>query len=322
MDSKNKNSSTEIPFILIATIFILLLSLIYKYLKIWIRFWRTHSACELGIPILGTHWREIFHIETWHNTVKRLYYKYPDDRFVILHEIGGRPAFLIRDPVLLKKIAITDFSSFIDRISGFHPSTDPVQGHKLTNTVTDDWRRIRNLITPLLSGQKLKQIMIPSLDEHHRDLVQFLDEKMHGNELIVDMMELSTRSVVDGFCAIAFGVKGDSLRSTGHEYGFYESAMSFLKHRSGMKKATYWAIIHHPRIMKVLFGKTLMPQRDNDLFIASCNEIADNRITNQIKRPDYMDLLQSLRDKNNTDNNNSSKTNGMTLFNSILIDLN
>lgn len=314
MGSQNKSVSTE-QFVLVSTVFVLLLSLIYKYFKIWTRFWQTHSACELGIPIFGTHWREIFHIETWHNTVKRLYYKYPDDRFVLLHEIGGRAAFLIRDPELVKKIAISDFSSFVNRISGFHPATDPVQGHKLTNTVTDDWKRIRNLITPLMSGQKLKQIMIPSLDEHHRDLVKFLDEKMHDNELIVDMMDLSTRSVVDGFCAIAFGVKGDSLRSTGADYGFYESAMSFLKYRSEMSKATYWAIIHYPRIMKFFFGKTLMPQRDNVFFIASCNEIADNRIANQVKRSDYMQLLQTLRDKTSTGTN--SKANGTTSFSLI-----
>lgn len=191
MGSQNRSISTE-QFVLVSTVFVLILSLIYKYFEIWIRFWQTHSACELGIPIFGTHWREIFHIETWHNTVKRLYYKYPDDRFVILHEIGGRAAFLIRDPELVKKIAISHFSTFVNRISGFHPATDPVQGHKLTNTVTDDWKRIRNLITPLMSGQKLKQIIIPSLDEHHRDLVQFLNNKMHDNELIVDIMDLLT----------------------------------------------------------------------------------------------------------------------------------
>lgn len=202
----------------------------------------------------------------------------------------------------------------MNRISDFHAATDPVQGHKLTNTVEDDWRRIRNLITPLLSGQKLKQIMIPSLDEHHRVLTEFLEEKMHSDELIVDMMDLSTRSVVDGFCLIAFGVKGDSLRNTGNEYGFFESAMSFLKYRKEMNKATYWAVIHHPRITKFLFGKTLMPKRDNDFFIASCNNIADSRIASQIKRPDYMQLLQSLREGSNTAD---SKTNGMTSLNFI-----
>lgn len=80
----------------------------------------------------------------------------------------------------------------------------------------------------MLSGQKLKQIVIPSLDEHHRDLI--------NNELTIDMMDLSTRSVVDGFFSIAFGMKGDSLQSTGNEYGFFESAMSFLKYRGAMSK--------------------------------------------------------------------------------------
>lgn len=179
-------------------------------MKNWVRFWHTRSACELGIPILGTRWRGIFHIESWQSAVNRLYYKYPDDRFVILHEIGGRAAFLIRDPELVKKLAISDFRSFVNRISDFHPVTDPIQGHKLTNTVTDDWRRIRTLVTPLLTGQKLKQIIIPSLVQHNRDVIRFLNDQMRDNEITVDMMDLSTRSVVDGFCAIAFGIKVDS----------------------------------------------------------------------------------------------------------------
>lgn len=300
MDEANI-SGTSFTFLVTSTVALLLTSLIYKFCEIYVTFWEKNVKREFGIPVLGTHWREIFKIESWHSTLKRFYYKYPDVRFVVLQEVGGRAAYLIRDPELVKQIAVTDFSSFVDRISGFHPITDPVQGHKLTNTVTDDWRRIRSLVTPYLSGQKLKQVFIPSLDETNRDVVKYLNEEMQKqgkDELVVDMMNLGTRSVVDGFCLIAFGVKANSLRSKGQEYGFYESAESFLKYRSEMNRATYWAIIHFPRVMKFLFGKTLMPKKDNDFFVSSCNDIADTRIDNKIDRADFMQLLQSLRDKN------------------------
>lgn len=313
MDAIDKNNQTE-KFLTTSIIVILISSLFYKYLKIWWTFWQKNVKCELGIPVLGTHWREILKIDSWHNTMKRFYYKYPDVRFVVLQEIGGRTAYLIRDPELVKQIAVTDFSSFVDRISGFHPATDPLQGYKLSNTATDNWRRIRSLVTPFLSGQKLKQIVIPSLDETNRDVVKFLNEEMQKkgcNELIVDIFDLGTRSLVDGFCLIAFGVKTNSLRSKGNEYGFIESAQSYLKYRSEMSKALYWAIIHYPRVMKLLFGKTLIPKKDNDFFIDSCNDIADTRIGNKVNRADFMQLLQSLRDKTKLDD---SKTKGMTSF--------
>lgn len=217
MDLANKSNQTE-KVLIITAVLLLISSFIYKIFKIWFIFWHKNVKCELGFPVLGTQWREILKIESWHSTLKRSYYKYSDVRFVVLQEIGGRTAFLIRDPELVKQIAVTDFSSFVDRIARYHPITDPVQGHALTNTVTDDWRRIRSLVTPNLSGQKLKQVFIPSLDETNRDVVKYLNEemqKMGKDELVVDMMDLGTRSVIDGFCLIAFGVKANSLRRKG-----------------------------------------------------------------------------------------------------------
>lgn len=214
MDTANQSKPLE-KFLLVSLV-VVVISLLYRYSKIWVIFWQTNVKCEFGVPVLGTHWREIFNIEPWHSTLKRFYYKYPNVRFVVLQEIGGRAAYLIRDPNLVKQNTITDFSSYVDRISGIHPVTDPIQGHKLTNTVTDDWRRIRSLLTPYLSGQKLKQIVLPALIETNCNVVKFLIEEMEktGNdEMVVDMFDLGTRSVVDGFCLIAFGVKTDSLRN-------------------------------------------------------------------------------------------------------------
>lgn len=283
--------------------------LFYKFFKSWCILSRTNIKCDYGIPPFGSHWREIFNIDSWHNTLKHFYYKYPNERFIVLHEIGGRPEYLIRDPELVRKIAIKDFSSFVNRIGEIHPKTDYILGNELTNLKTDDWRRVRNILTPLLTGQKLKQVVIPSLNECKQDLVQFLNKKMESNdkvELIVDMMELSTRSGVDGFCLSAFGLKTDSLRcnGNGNDYGFFNSAQSYLTHADSMSRATYWAIIYFPHVMKYLFGKTLMLNMDQEFFTKSCIDIANNRIANKIQRSDYIQLLIQiiLRDTSVVDN--------------------
>ncbi|XP_055312288.1 cytochrome P450 9e2-like [Sitodiplosis mosellana] len=300
--------STFESFALISIVVLLIWHLFYNFFKTWCTLWGTNIKCDYGIPPFGTHWREIFNIESWHNTLKRLYYAYPNDRFIVLHEIGGRPQYLIRDPALVRQIAIRDFSSFVNRIGEINASTDTVLGHELTNLKTNDWRRIRNLLTPLLSGQKLKQVVIPSLNENKKDLCTFLTEQLEtsgkNESIVVDMMDISTRSGVDGFCLTAFGLKTDSLRSNGNDYGFFKSAKSFLEHSDSTSSAMYHLIVHFPRVMKHLFGKTLMTTADQNFFTKSCIDIADNRIANKIQRSDYIQLLQILRDSGDNTTNN------------------
>lgn len=294
-----KINSIEQLLIILALILIIAL-LFSECVRTWWKLLRSNLKCDFGIPLFGSHWREIFHIETYHDTLKRLYYKYPGERFVVLHEIGGRPEYLIRDPELVRQIAVRDFSSFVDRIGDVHAQTDPIIGNELTNLKTDDWRRIRNVLTSLLSGQKLKQIVIPSLDESKRDLIEYLCDELKMNDnnaLTIDMMDLSTRSVVDGFCLAAFGLKTDSLRQHGNDYGFVEFTKSILKHSDSMSRTVYWAIIWFPRIMKHVFGRSHIRNEENAFFIKTCNDIADKRIAQNINRSDYLQLLQRLRDK-------------------------
>lgn len=293
---------------LISIVVLVIWRLFYNFLKTWYNLSRTSIKCDYRvIPPFGSHWREIFNIESWHDTLKRFYYQYPNDRFVVLHEIGGRPEYLIRDPQLVRQIAIRDFRSFVNRINDIHATTDPMLGNELTNLKIDEWRRVRNLLTPLLSGQKLKQVVIPSLDENKQNLLEFLNDKFETSktkELTVDIMDLSTRSGVDGFCLTAFDLKTDSLRS--NDYGFFDSAQSYLANAESMSSATYWAIKCFPRAMKHLFGKTLMLTKDQEFFTKSCIDIADNRIANKILRSDYIQLLQVLRD--NTSDNTINST--------------
>ncbi|XP_031632465.1 probable cytochrome P450 9f2 [Contarinia nasturtii] len=290
----------EFRLAMISTVLLAISWLFYDLFKTWYTILRSDIKCDFGIPPFGSHWREIFNIESWHSTLKRLYYKYPNERFVVLQGIGGRPEFLIRDPELLRQIAIRDFSSFVNRINDIHPGTDSMLGNQLTNLKTDEWRRIRNVLTPLLSGQKLKQIVIPSLNENKRELIEYLKdeiEKVNNQEMIVDMMDLSTRSCVDGFCLTAFGLKTDSLRPNGNEYGFLECSKKYMEYEGTLNRAVFWAVVWFPRIMKFLFGKTFMHPKDQEFFTKSCIEIADKRIENKINRNDYIQLLQVIRDK-------------------------
>lgn len=307
---KNVNHIRNLIF---SIVLIIISRIYYKFVKTWFKILRSDVKYDFGIPPFGSHWREIFKIETWQNTLKRIYYKYPGERFVVLQEVGGRPEFLIRDPELVKQIAISDFSSFSNKITStlIHSTTEPIIGNLLSNSSNEPWRRVRNVITSLLSGQKLKQIVIPTLDENKRKLVAFIKNEMEkGNqtELEVDILDLITRSGIDGFCMTAFGLNSNSLDNNGDDYGFYDFTKSINENRKSLSRATYWAIILMPRTMKYLFGKSLLRNKDEEFFIKSCKDISDNRIANKVSRSDYMQLLQVLRDKNFAADDNKAKS--------------
>lgn len=310
-------------FLIFSTIFLIIFGISFNFLKRWWKLLRSDLKCDFSIPFFGSHWRELLKIETWHETLERLYYKYPTERFIVLQEIGGRPEFLIRDPELVKQIAVRDFSSFTNRVVSIHAGTDPVYGIGLSNLTNGNWRRIRTVLTSLLSGQKLKRIAIPSLDENKRDMVKFLENEMHKsskNELSIDMMDFTTRSTIDGYCLTTFGLKTDSLRqNSGSDYGFFDLVQSVLNRLNSMSPATHKAIIWFPRTMKYLFGKSMMSDDDNNFFTKSCNDIVDNRIANGINRSDYIQFLQVLSD-NSPDNDKKSKSK-VDIFSEISIQI-
>lgn len=318
MVSVETKSSSAVEFLWILVSVLAVTWLYCTLIRPWRFFAKYRVKYDLGVPPFGSHYRQFFGYESWHETLKRLYYQFPNERFVGMHEIGGRPEYLIRDPELVKQITIRDFNSFVNRIDVADANTDPIMGHKLTNLKTNDWRRVRNKLTPLFTGQKLKQLVVPALNTIKSDMITYLNDKIEQSnkkELLIDMMDLSIRSAVDSFCLTAFDLRTDSFR--GRDYGFYDASQSLLKHMNTLSSAHYWAILKFPWIMKHLFGKTLSDINFNSFFERSCKDIADNRISNQINRTDYLQLLQVLREKKSDVNNDDNSPKGRCTFISI-----
>lgn len=292
---------TNVHWLLIGAFVVLIF---YDYFGRTVRFYKLYNVkYDVGLPPFGTHYRHIFNIEPWRITLRKLYYKYADESFIGLHEFGGGTSYLIRDPNLVKQITIRDFNNFIDRYDQVNADTDPLIGHQLTNLKTDHWRRIRTLLTPMFTSQKFKQILIPSLIETRCELIEFLLEQFDadGSQCIsVDMMELSTRTGIDGFCRSALGIKTDSLRK--NDGGFFEIGDAYVKHMDNLGAFKYLGIKALPRAMKFLFKCTLTQTNVDNFYRDTFVQIADSRIVKNIQRNDYLRILQTIREKTTADN--------------------
>lgn len=74
--------------------------LLYDFISSWLFFISHNVKFDLGIPPFGSGWRVILNKESWSQTLKRIYYKFPNEKFIGLTEMGGRVQWLIRDPGL------------------------------------------------------------------------------------------------------------------------------------------------------------------------------------------------------------------------------
>lgn len=75
-----------------------------------------------------------------------------------------RPALLVTNAELAKRILVQDFNSFHDRGKFYDPKTDPMSSH-LFNMPGNDWRKLRAKLTPTFTTGKLRSMMSTILVE-------------------------------------------------------------------------------------------------------------------------------------------------------------
>lgn len=100
-----------------------------------------------------------------------------------------RPMLLARDANLCKSILTTDFASFHDR-GVYHNPADPVADHMLM-LPGQEWRWIRNKLTPTFTSGKLKGMM-PTIIEKAAALQRKLKAPANNSDTI-ELKELCIR---------------------------------------------------------------------------------------------------------------------------------
>ena len=86
--------------------------------------------------------------------------------------LGGKPSLVVGDPELLKQIMIKDFPHFRNRFAIQRPNA--VIGKNVFIAREDDWKRIRNTLTPTFTAGKMK-LMLPLIEKSCDTLMKKLE---------------------------------------------------------------------------------------------------------------------------------------------------
>lgn len=108
---------------------IIIFSFVYHYvLKYWSFFSNQNVKFIRGIPFFGTTYKMLLGFEAMNDAFERIYNTYRNESVIGMYELGGGPVYMIRDPELVKQIAVKDFDHFANHRFEVSDETDPLLG--------------------------------------------------------------------------------------------------------------------------------------------------------------------------------------------------
>ncbi|KAH8277616.1 hypothetical protein KR018_002239, partial [Drosophila ironensis] len=267
-------------------------ALAYNFYRNTYTYWtRRNVLNERPLPLIGNmagigsklHMRDIN---------QRIY-----DQFKRKARVAGmfmflKPTAMILDLDLIKQVLIKDFHHFQDRGVFSNPRDDPLTGHLLT-LEGEEWKSMRQKLTPVFSSGKIKHMSGVVVEVGHR-LVEAMDKEVTNaavDDGDVEIKDLCARFTTDVIGSCAFGLECFSLKDPNSEFRS-KGRMIFEKPRHSMLVQLF--IFTNAKLASKLRFK-ILPDELTEFFLSAVKNTIDYRLKNNVKRNDFIDLLIELR---------------------------
>lgn len=127
-----------------------------------------------------------------------------------------KPALMIRDALLAKRIMTTDFEFFHDRGLFYQPDRDAMTAH-LFSTPGKAWKDLRVTITPLFTSGKLRSMFSILLNVGNQ-LANHIDTGLENGQTVFEMKDLMSRFVLNSIASILWGLDIDTIKEPEHPF--------------------------------------------------------------------------------------------------------
>lgn len=257
---------------------------LYKcVLQTWNFFGKQKVKCARGIPFIGAHWRSVFHLCTLNDDWIRIYKQYPNERFIGLFGLFGRPTYLIRDPELIKQISIKDFEYFTNHLMDVHEDSDVLMCRTLFNMRDQRWKDMRATLSPTFTGSKMK-LMFRLITDETKRLLDYLNNEMRdGRAKEYELRNLFGRVSSDTIASVSFGIENNALMDETNI--FFRTGTSIAAH--GLVLFIYKTIPKLANLLKI----SIFQKNDLLFFQKLATDNISFREKSGVHRNDMVDLL-------------------------------
>lgn len=278
----------------------------YKYLaKDHDFFKKTGVKAMKPFLLLGNTGALLFKRLSMGNGILFMYNAFPNEKINGFFDFLS-PVYMIRDPELIKKLAIKEFDHFQDHKSVIGGDVDPMMGSTLISLKGQKWKAMRSTLSPAFTGSKMR-LMFELIDECSGQVVNHFLKKNASEEgtKTVDMKDVFSRFTNDVVATCAFGIKVDSLESQENE--FFRMGKEVM---NGPKLMGFFKIFlfrTFPKLtarLKIRF----MSERLTSFFKSLILDTMVERENKNIFRPDMINILMQVRKGNLTKDDQDGKT--------------
>ncbi|XP_053685851.1 probable cytochrome P450 9f2 [Sabethes cyaneus] len=275
---------------------LVVIGFVYRWLSKTQDYFRDKPIPTIPIkPVIGSTGPLLFKHLSLPEFIKPLYDKYAGSKVVGLFDTNI-PMYVLRDPELIKKIAVKDFDHFMDHRPLFgenHPDGSEMLFPKTLFALNDQkWRNMRATLSPAFTGSKMR-LMFDLVLECCGSMVKFYQKEIGtqtGREY--EMKDVFSRFTNDVIATTAFGIKVDSSQHPDNEFYAQGKKMTQFTRLSVVLRVIGYRLI--PSVVGSL-GWDIIDQEQREYFSSLIREAVKTRETQGIVRPDMINILMQAR---------------------------
>lgn len=240
------------------------------------------------IPFFGNTYKMSLKLEHQVDTFSRIYERFANEKYCGLYQMKT-PYLMIRDPELINRIMVKDFSHFTDH--GID-STDPavnVMANSLFFLKGQRWKTMRQKMNSGFTSSKLRA-SYNQIIECSDDLLDRIDETLKQSDNI-EVKQIVGKFVTDVIGTCAFGLKLDTIKNVNSEFRIHARKI-FQPSVQQLLIKTLQTVC--PSLVKT-FKLQLYPSDSSSFFYSVFNNVVRHRNENNVVRNDLMQTLMDTR---------------------------
>lgn len=216
-----------------------------------------------------------------------------------------KPVLVVRDPDLLKQLAVKDSDHFEDHSALGDEDTEDLFTNGLFFMSGQRWRDMRNTLSPVFTGSKLRQ-MFELVTECADDMTKHLIKlSAGGGKIEIEIKDLFSRYTNDVIATCAFGIRVNSFENPENEFIVHGKKSQDISGTLSILKMVFIKVF--PLIARTLNLQILSTTVSN-FFTSMVIGTMVERKKRGIIRPDLINLLMQVRQGNFTEKQTTERS--------------
>lgn len=278
-------------FAIISAFIVVLVSYFIVFLRRKFTFWRSKGVLQVSAwEVLRAQDFGLLSKRHVTEAVQEAYDLSEEAKYVGWYEFAS-PAVLLKDPELIKLIAIKDFDHFTDHKT-FDMDEELLFSKSLVSLKGEKWKSMRHLLSPAFTSSKMKS-MYTLMSECGKNFAEHICQEAKDGDGVFDMRDAFRRCATDVIATCAYGLSVNSMKDKNNEFYLHGVESSNIGPSMILRALV---VMIFPQLAKLLKIK-VFSRKIESFFLDVVRTTIAARKDRGITRPDMMQLLMDSNEK-------------------------